>query len=410
MKITKIETIRVEEFFHILWVQVHTDAGPVGLGETWYLPRAVSAVIHDIYAPALIGQDPLDRERLWEKMFGMAESFGYAGAELRALSAIDIALWDIAGQAMDAPIYDLLGGKCRDSVRVYNTIGSYGPYQDNEWEIRDPVGLAQSYLDEGITVMKAYYTRNIPADAAGNFVSSRDIKPALEPLAKIRKALGDQIDIAHDGGGRWSLPSAIKICQAMEEYDIFWQEEMIRPVNVETHLRLREATKTPICAAERLLSKYHFREFIERGAADIVMPDLIWTGGITETKKIASLAETYQTPIAPHDWTGPVNVFACAHISLAAPNVMMQETNRAYYKGWYDKFIEPNVVVRDGFLMPPEGPGLGTRLKAGVRDRPDATVEVSDEAYEFPWTGFVDPGQRVDNAWTQTPGDAGANG
>ena len=348
MKITKIETIRVKEFFHVLWVQVYTDAGHLGLGETWYLPRAVSAVIHDIYSPHLIGQNPLDRERLWEKMYGMAEGFGYAGAEFRALSAIDIALWDIAGQAMGEPIYNVLGGMCRDRVKIYNTIGSYGPYQDNEWEIRDPVGLAQSYLDEGITVMKAYYAMNIPRDAGGNFVSSRDIKKALEPLAKIRKALGDQIDIAHDGGGQWSLPAAIKICQAMEEYDVFWQEEMIRPVNVETHLRLKEATKTPICAAERLIGKYHFREFIEKGAADIVMPDVIWTGGITEARKIATLAETYQTPITPHDWTGPVNVFACAHISLSVPNLLLQETNRAYYKGWYDKFIEPNIVIRDG--------------------------------------------------------------
>jgi L-alanine-DL-glutamate epimerase-like enolase superfamily enzyme len=403
MKITKIETIGVDEFFHVCWVRVHTDAGHIGLGETWYLPRAVSSVIHDVYSPHLIGQNPLDRERLWDRMFTIAEGFGYAGAEFRALSAIDIALWDIAGQVMGEPIYNLLGGACRDKVRIYNTIGSYGPYQDNEWEIRDPVGLAQSYIDEGLTMFKAYYTMSIPHDAQGNYASARDIKKAMEPLAKIRKAVGDQIEIANDGGGQWSLPSAIRICKEMEQYDIFWQEEMIRPVNIETHLRLGEAVSTPICAAERLISKYHFREFIERGAAEYVMPDLIWTGGITETKKIATLAETYQTPIAPHDWTGPVNVFACAHISMSVPNMLMQETNRAYYRGWYDKFIEPNIVVKDGFLMPPEGPGLGTRLKDEVFDRPDLHVETSDEAYEFNWVGFVDPGQTIDNVWTPAP-------
>ena len=403
MKITKIETIAVDEFFHVLWVRVHTDAGHIGLGETWYLPRAVSAVIHDVYSPHLIGQNPLDRERLWSKMFGIAEGFGYAGAEFRALSAIDIALWDIAGQAMGEPIYNLLGGMSRDKVRIYNTIGSYGEYQDNEWELRDPVGLAQSYIDEGITMFKAYYAMAIPRDDQGNFVSARDIRKAMEPLEKIRNALGDQIEIAHDGGGQWSLPAAIRICREMEQYDIFWQEEMIRPVNVETHLRLKEATKTPITVAERLISKYHFREFIEKGAAEIVMPDLIWTGGITETKKIATLAETYQTPITPHDWTGPVNVFACAHISVSVPNLLMQETNRAYYKGWYDRFIEPNIVIKDGFLMPPEGPGLGTRLKDEVLNRSDVHIETSDEAYEFNWPGFVDPGQTVGNVWTDAP-------
>ncbi|MBI4306549.1 MAG: mandelate racemase/muconate lactonizing enzyme family protein, partial [Chloroflexi bacterium] len=316
MKITSLETIRVQEFHHVLWVQVHTDAGYTGLGETWYLPRAVAAVIHDVYAPYLIGKNPMNRERLWDLMYGIAESFGYAGAEFRALSAVDTALWDIAGQATGQPIYNLLGGACRERIPIYNTIGSYGPYQDNEWELRDPVGLAQSYIDEGLRMFKAYYMMPYGASNAGQSITWKEIKEGLKPLARIRKALGDQIEIAHDGAGRWSLPAAINIVRAMEEYNIAWQEEMLRPVNVETHLRLAAETKTPICAAERLISKYQFREFIEKGAAEIVMPDLIWTGGITETKKIAALAETYQTPIAPHDWTGPVNVFACAHISM----------------------------------------------------------------------------------------------
>jgi len=403
MKITKIETVRIEEFFHVLWVRVHTDEGQIGLGETWYLPRAVGSVIHDVYSPHLIGRNPLDREALWDLMYGIAEGFGYAGAEFRALSAVDTALWDIAGQAMGQPIYNLLGGACRQKIPIYNTIGSYGKYQDNEWEMRDPVGLARSYIDEGIRMFKAYYMLPAARSNGGNSITYKEIKEALKPLAMIRKAVGDDIEIAHDGAGQWSLPAAINIVRAMEEYDLAWQEEMIRPVNVETHLRLAQETRTPICAAERLISKYHFREFIERGAAQIVMPDLIWTGGITETKKIATLAETYQTPVAPHDWTGPVNVFACAHISMAVPNLMVQETNRAYYRGWYDKFIEPNVVIRDGFLMPPEGPGLGTRLKKSVLERSDATIEVSDQAYEWNWPGFIDPGQKKSNVWSDAP-------
>ena len=132
---------------------------------------------------------------------------------------------------------------------------------------------------------------------------------------------------------------------------------------------------SPVCAAERLMTRYEFREYIENGSAEIVMPDLIWTGGISETKKIATLADTYQTPIAPHDWTGPINVFACAHISMNCQNVMLQETNRAYYKGWYDKFIEPNIVIKEGYLLAPERPGLGTKLKKSVFERPDVHVE-----------------------------------
>lgn len=406
MKITKIETIHVDEFWHVMWVRVHTDNGLIGLGETWYLPRAVSAVIHEIFAPSIIGQDPMNREGIWAQLFNMAEGFGYAGAEFRALSALDIALWDIAGQEAQQPIYNMLGGKVRDKVRIYNTIGSYGDIQDNEFERRDPVGLAQSLIDEGITVMKSYYMSETGQETGGNFVSSRQIRDALKPLAQQRKALGDQIEIAHDGGGLWQLAPAMRIVRAMEEYDIFWQEEMIRPVNVETHLKLAAETSTPICAAERLISKWHFREFIERGAAEIVMPDLIWTGGITETKKIATLAETYQTPIAPHDWTGPVNVFACSHISMSCPNIIVQETNRAYYRGWYDKFVEPNLDIRDGYLHASEEPGLGTRLKDEVFDRSDVHVEVTDEARAWNWAGFIDPGQKVPHYFQPTvPGD-----
>jgi len=152
-----------------------------------------------------------------------------------------------------------------------------------------------------------------------------------------------------------------------------------------------------MCAAERLMTRYEFREYIEKGAAEIVMPDLIWTGGISETKKIATMADTYQTPIAPHDWTGPVNVFACAHISMNCQNVMIQETNRAYYNGWYDRFIEPNIVIQDGYLLAPEGPGLGTRLKADVFDRGDVHVEETTESHVWEPVGFNDPGQKVSN-------------
>ena len=261
--------------------------------------------------------------------------------------------------------------------------------------MRDPVGFLQSLIDDGITTVKAYYMAPYAAESGGNFVSARQIREGLAPLAKQRKALGDQIEIAHDGGGQWALAPAIRIVQAMEEYDLLWQEEMIHPLNVETHLKLASETKTPICAAERLMTRFEFREYIEKGAAEIVMPDLVWTGGITETKKIAVMADNYQTPIAPHDWTGPVNVFACAHISMNCPNVMIQETNRAYYRGWYDRFIEPNIVIEDGYLLAPEGPGLGTRLKAEVFDRSDVHVEETTEAARWEAVGFVDPGQRV---------------
>ena len=403
MKITKIETITSNEFTEVCWIRIHCDDGRVGLGETWYLPKTVSSVIHELFAPQIIGLEPINKDDIWNRLFRLMGVFTYSGAELRALSAIDIALWDLVGQVLEQPIYNLLGGKVRDRVKIYNTIGSYGDYQDNEFEQKDPVGLGQSLLDEGIDVMKCYYLAPYSENSGGNYISSKELKKALNPLALIRKKLGNQIEIAHDGAGAWQLTPAIKIVKAMEEYDILWQEEMIQPINVVTHEKLAAETKTPICAAERLMTRWGFREYIEKGAAEIVMPDLVWTGGISETKKISDFAEIYQTPIAPHDWTGPVNVFACAHISFSSQNFMIQETNRAYYKGWYHKFVEPNIVISDGYILPPQEPGLGTRLKDDVFDRSDITVRVTDEASDWNVVGFTDPNQKVPNYFSRKP-------
>ncbi len=150
-------------------------------------------------------------------------------------------------------------------------------------------------------------------------------------------------------------------------------------LNPDALLRLQESTKTPVCISERLLTRWQLRQFIENGSARIVMPDLIWTGGISETHKIAILASAHQVPFAPHDATGPVNIFACAQICMSSPNAMMQEHVRPFFEGWYNDFVDPNLPIVDGFLHAPQNPGIGTRLKARVRDRSDATVRISDE-------------------------------
>ncbi|MDP3063698.1 MAG: mandelate racemase/muconate lactonizing enzyme family protein [Chloroflexota bacterium] len=371
MKITKVETVRVQEFDQAFWVEVHTDTGLVGLGETYYAPRALAAIVHDVFAPRLIGQDPLAIDRHWHNMFRQADAWGYGGAEARAISALDIALWDIAGQATGQPIYNLLGGACRDKIRVYETYSG-------DRLANDPVGLAKELLAEGITAVKVYPFAHTDLSAHGQHISPQDIERGLEPIKKIREALGNAIEIAHDGGARWDLVDAIRIAQAMEPYDILWQEELLSTMDVDAHVKLARETKTPICSSERLLTRFRFHEYLEKGAVEIVMPDLVWTGGISETKKISTMAEAYQLPVAPHDCTGPVNEVACAHICMNVPNIMIMESTRSYYKGWYGKIIEPNVRIENGFLFAPEGPGLGVRLRRDVKERPDATVAVTD--------------------------------
>lgn len=384
MKITQIETIRVGEFPDLIWVQVHTDAGIIGLGETWYAASGVQALVHDHFGPLLIGHDPQEVESHWTEMFKLSDHAGYGGADLRAISALDTALWDIKGQAAKRPVYELLGGPVRNKIPVYNTCGVYGEIQDGYNVFRDAGEVAKSLLGEGVRAMKMSPTDFIALGSTGQLLDPVELDWALGPIRRIRDAVGTEMQVANDAHAKWNLPGAIRIVQAMEPYEIMWHEELLSPFNEVAHLRLQQATKSPVCVAERLMTRYQFRRFIENGSARIVMPDLVWTGGISETFKVAILASVHQAPVAPHDCTGPVNMFACAQICMACPNIMIMESNRAMHRGWYGRFVTPNADIKDGFMYAPQEPGIGTRLRPEVRDRSDAVVQVSDEARE-PW-------------------------
>jgi L-alanine-DL-glutamate epimerase-like enolase superfamily enzyme len=395
MRITRIETIRLAEHPRLLWVQVHTDTGLIGLGETFYVPGAVAAVIHDVAAPVLLGEDPLDIERHWHALFHITNYFGYAGAELRAVSALDIALWDIAGQAAGQPVYNLLGGRVRERIWTYNTCASYGDRDDYTAFHERPAELAESLLAEGITAMKIWpwdrfaaaerpiadtrMSQHVPLDyySVGPHITPEQVKLGLKPVEEIRRAVGDRMEIAIELHARWNLPSAIRIAKALEPYDVMWFEEALTPDPVDDLARLVQETRVPICVSERLFTRYAFRQVLERKAAHVVMPDIIWTGGVSEGKKIAAMAEAYHLPIAPHDCTGPVNVFACLHLCASCPNAMVMESVRAFYRGYYDEIVETNLDVRAGHIHFPTAPGIGTRLRTGVRERSDATVQVS---------------------------------
>lgn len=379
MKITQIETIRVSEFRDLIWVQIHTDAGIVGLGETWYAASAVQSAIHDHFGPLLIGRDPMEIEGHWQQMFRLSDHAGYGGAEVRAISALDMALWDIKGKALKLPVYQMLGGATRNKINVYNTCGTYGAIKDSQAIWKDPVGLAKSLLDEGINGLKFSPTDYIARESDGQSLFYEDLDWALEPVRRIRDAVGVEMNIAQDGHAKWNLTQAVRIVHATEQYRLMWHEELISGFNEEAHARLQRETRTPLAAAERLMSRYQFRRFIETGAARVIMPDVSWCGGISEAVKIAQMASAHQLPIAPHDCVGPVTMFASAHVWASQVNVMVMEYNRAMHRGWYGKFVDPNLRVEGGYAFAPDVPGIGTSLRPEVRDRKDAVVQVSSE-------------------------------
>jgi L-alanine-DL-glutamate epimerase-like enolase superfamily enzyme len=401
VKITRIETIWTDAQFNTLWVRIHTDEGLVGLGETYYASRAVSALIHDVFAGLLLGRSAYDIENHWQNLFSTVNFFGFAGSEMRAISAVDVALWDLLGQHTGLPIYNLLGGRSRERIQVYNTCVSYGPHQDYHAWIEGRAGqLAQDLLKQGIRAMKIWpfdqfgvslggpVGQRAGAGAVGpvgHFLSKDQLKKGISCVEDIRRTVGDQMEIAIEGHARWNLPVAVQIAQALEPYNIMWLEEIIPPDNVESYARLKSQTRVPLCVSERLFTRFGFRPVVEKNAADIIMPDMAWTGGLSETRKICSLADTYYLPVACHDCIGPVALWSAAHLSLHVPNAMIQETVRGYYQGWYDEFMTESIdaCIRDGMLSLPGRPGLGTALREEVLFRPDVHIEVSDEQHRF---------------------------
>ena len=396
MKINNVETIRLQEFGNLIWVRIHTDEGLVGLGETFMGASAVEAYLHDVVAPKLLGKDPLQIEA---RNRDLSNYLGWrsAGVETRGNSAVDIALWDLFGKAHGRPVCEMLGGKSRDSIRIYNTCAGYmyirdtrsqsvanwhlgeqgGPYEDLEGFLHRADELAQSLLEQGITAMKIW-----PFDIAAERSGGLDITPdeprtALVPFAKIRKAVGDKMQIMVEFHSLWSLPMAKRLAQRLAEYDTYWHEDPFRLDHPSDLKEYAAHSKAWTCASETLAYTHSFRDYLQSGAADVVMLDLSWCGGLSEARKIAGMAEAWHVPVAPHDCTGPIVFMASCHFSLHARNALIQEGVRAFYTGWYKELVTELPVIADGMVSVGAKPGLGIELLPEVVKRKDAIVRHS---------------------------------
>jgi galactonate dehydratase len=384
VRVTAIETCIPGEIMQgLVLLRVHTDAGIIGHGESYYIPHAVASVIHDWMARRLLGADALAIESHWRFLYERSANFGARGAELRAISAIDVALWDILGQVCKQPIYRLLGGPVRDRVAVYNscgnptygrnvggdpgwpgygTIGTPGPLQDSYNLFHAPCELAEELLADGYTAMKVWPFDRAAHRSGGMRISLADLEEAVRPLREIRKRVGSRIELLVDGHGFFMLPAALRIADALREIQPLWLEDVLKMDNLDTLADFRRQSRMPISASEMLLSRADYAQVLERRAADFVMIDPTWAGGISESVRLAHMAQAYNVPSTMHDCTGPITALAGIHVNAAVPGCCFQETVRAHIRSFYAQLIEPNLHIEGGYAHLPTGPGLGARL------------------------------------------------
>ena len=350
MKITSIEPLVVDVGTRDwLFVVVETDEGLTGVGEGSLPghPRAVAAAVEE-YREYVLGEDPARIQHLWQTMY--RQPFFRGGAvPFSAMSAIEQALWDIKGKVAGLPVYELLGGRCHDRIKLYAN-GPGGSTTD------DVAESARSLVERGFSAMKTGMAVPVLPVQGDGFV-----RRAAEEVAALRNAVGDDVEIAWDAHGRLSPAMSIKLAQALEPYNIWFLEEPAPPENARGLAQVARATSIPVATGERLFTKWAFREVLELGAAALLQPDLSHCGGVLEARAIAAMAEVYFCGFAPHNPLGPVNTIASAHVGMASPNFVALEVC-LYADDWTRELLSEPLEFVDGYLELSERPGWGIEL------------------------------------------------
>jgi galactonate dehydratase len=372
MKITGVKTAATVGHCMHLWVRIETDVGITGLGECVHGGHAAIALIHDL-APKLVGSDPFAIDAIFERLRrGLVFEGGFAGALITALSGIEIALWDLKGKALKTPVYELLGGRFRDRIRVYADCEvTPGMNFDECKKVVDEV------LDKGFTALKidldigaygkyqsevAHFVKDGFNHTAGEWEHDRMVRLA----EMVKRAAGNTIDVACDLHTRLDEPSAVRLARDLEGFHLMWLEEPVPPENVAAMREIKRTTTTPICAGENLYLRQGFRDLIESQAVDIIMPDIPKCGGLSECRKIANMAEIYYIPFAPHNVSSPIGTMASAHVCATVPNFLVLEFHWLHRDYWTTITTRKTDIIKDGYIALDDTPGIGLELDEEV--------------------------------------------
>ncbi|WP_254863265.1 mandelate racemase/muconate lactonizing enzyme family protein [Halovivax gelatinilyticus] len=374
VEITDVQTTMVDGNFPWTLVRVYTDAGIVGTGEAYWGAGAPELI--ERMAPFLVGENPLDIDRLTEHLIQRMSGEGsIGGVTVTAISGIEIALHDITGKILEVPAYQLLGGKYRDAVRVYcdchtETEGGAGPPDGKptgeDPPAADPIAVAEEaervVSDLGYDALK--FDLDVPSghekDRANRHLRNAEIAHKKAIVEAVTEAVGHRADVAFDCHWSFSGDSAKRLARALEQYDVWWLEDPVPPENHDVQREVTRSTSTPIAAGENVYRTHGQRRLLEEGAVDIVAPDLPKVGGMRETVKIADLADLYYVPVAMHNVSSPVATVASVHVGAAISNALAVEFH-SYELDWWDDLVS-ETVIEEGYIEVPEQPGLGVTL------------------------------------------------
>jgi galactonate dehydratase len=385
MKITSVKTAATLGHGMHLWVKVETDEGITGLGECVHGGVQAIAIIHEL-RQKLIGRDPFEIDAIFEDLRRRnVFNGGFAGALITALTGIEIALWDLKGKALNAPIYELMGGKFRDKIRVYADC-----QVEPSMDFGEIQRVVEGVLERGFTAFKidvdlGAYTGDrrrgggIAKDPFNYTADEWEHERMVELVEMVTTAAGKDIAVAADVHTRLDVTSAIRLAKDLERFHLLWLEEPVPPENVAAMREVKRATTTPICAGENLYLRHGFRDLIVQQAVDIIMPDIPKCGGLSECRKIANLAEIYYMPFAPHNVASPIGTMASAHVCGTVPNFLVIEFHWLHRDYWTTIITDKEDIIKDGYITLSERPGIGLELDEAVA-----------QAHQYPGTTWFE--------------------
>ena len=365
LKITEIRTAEVRVHGYQVHVRVYTDQGIIGQGESTDAAQGNVPLIRS-FARLLVGQDPLNVEAAFERIRTSGVFAGaQAGQYVTALTAVEIALWDIAGKATGLPVCQLLGGKVRNRVRIYCDSGAKEMIPGNQ----DSLARMKEIQEMGFTAAKIDIddaTDPSRFDRVNWTANNNEIDHMLAKIAFTRENYPKNFDIAVDMHARYDATTGKRVAKEVEPFKLLWLEEPVPAENIDAMREIRESTRTPICCGENIYMRWGFREILEKRAADIIMPDFQKCGGLLEARKIADMAHTYYVPVAPHGVTSPIGMMATAHVCAAIPNFLVQEWHWIDSPDLWRNWVKEGDIIKKGYIDIPERAGLGVEMNDEV--------------------------------------------